>query len=567
VLATFLFAAPFLAGPAAASEDVLDRVALRQVLGQRAQVAASGPTPLPLPETARASTASESRELTSIAARDGRTRLLVGARSHDDLPAVHAALRRLGARPEVFETIGVVAATVTSGADAVARLRHDPRVAYIERDRTVRLAADPFDVVDPATGVKYTWAYDAVRAGDAIAAAGGGSRRTIAVLDTGVDLGHPDLVGRVARRFDTATGSRDVTDFVGHGTFVAGLISAIDGNGIGGKGVAGATKVVAVRGSIDGDFGIRDILRGMEYAVRAGADVVNLSLAGVGFTRSQARALDGAFMNDVLPVAATGNSGHRGNPLEFPAAFLGGERGGKGIGLAVAASTPDDEVAYFSNHNPYVSVAAPGAGRSGCQFGVFSALPSRPGDWDTPISCSLVFAPGLGRFAYGEGTSFAAPIAAGIGALVWQVEPRLASEQVADVIVRSARQPGGTGWNEFTGSGIVDGARATALARRYDVTAPRIRASARRSRNAIAVRVSRSSDRTARGRERAGRVRYSLLVSRDGGRNYTVAVDWRRRPFRRTVRVRGSRANVVIAAACDGNGNCDVRRLGPFSRR
>jgi hypothetical protein len=56
-------------------------------------------------------------------------------------------------------------------------------------------------------------------------------------------------------------------------------------------------------------------------------------------------------------------------------------------------------------------------------------------------------------------------------------------------------------------------------------------------------------------------------VSRDGGRSYSVAVDWRPRPFRKTVRIEGRRANVVVAAACDGNGNCDVRRLGPFRRR
>jgi subtilisin family serine protease len=567
VLATFLLALPLMAAPAHASRDFLDRVALREVHAQQAHASASGPAPLPLPEAATASAVADSRELASIAAGDRRARLLVGVRSHADLAGVAEVLRRLGARPEAFEAIGVLAATVLSGAEAVARLRGDPRVAYVERDRVVRLAADPFDVIDPNTGIKYTWAYDAVRAGDALAAAGGGSRRTVALLDTGIDVGHPELVGRVERGFDTATGGDDVTDFFGHGTFVAGLISAIDGNGIGGKGVAGATKVMVVRGSLDGNFAIADILRGMEFAVTRGADVLNLSLAGVGFSHSQARALEGAFFNGVLTVAASGNSGHQGNPLEFPAAFLGGERGGKGIGLSVAASTPDDTAAYFSNHNPYVSVAAPGAGKAGCAFGVFSTLPGIAGDWDRPDLCNQVFTQAASRFAYGEGTSFATPIASGIAALVWQVEPRLASDQVADVIVRSARQSGGAGWNEFTGSGVVDGGAATALARRYDVAPPRVRASVRRVDNRIAIRVSRSSDRTQEGREVAGRVRHGLLVSRDGGESYFMAVNWRRRPFRKTIRIRGSRANLLVAAACDGNGNCAARRLGRFRRR
>ena len=85
------------------------------------------------------------------------------------------------------------------------------------------------------------------------------------------------------------------------------------------------------------------------------------------------------------------------------------------------------------------------------------------------------------RFAYGQGTSFAAPIVSGIAALVWQVEPRLASEQVAEVLIRSARQTVGRGWNEFTGAGVVDGAAAAALARTYDVTAPKAKGRARRA--------------------------------------------------------------------------------------
>jgi subtilisin family serine protease len=167
-----------------------------------------------------------------------------------------------------------------------------------------------------------------------------------------------------------------------------------------------------------------------------------------------------------------------------------------------------------------VSLAAPGAGPSGCQHGVLSTLPSNtPTEWDDPADpCSrLVLDPSGARFAYGEGTSFAAPVASGIAALVWQVEPRLASEQVADVLIRSARQTRGRGWNEFTGAGIVDGRRGARLARTYDVTSPRPRGSAVRRGALVSVRVRSSRDRTERGRERAGRVRYSRHVSRAGG--------------------------------------------------
>ncbi len=216
-------------------------------------------------------------------------------------------------------------------------------------------------------------------------------------------------------------------------------------------------------------------MRGLVWAIRHGADVVNLSLAGNGLDRTSARALDLAYFADVLPIAASGNQALNGNPLQFPAAFLGGRRGARGIGLSVAATLPGGNVAPFSNHNAYVTLAAPGAGTS-CRKGVFSTIPRQGGtQWDVAAPCApSIYAGGGGRWAYAMGTSFSVPLVAGIAALVWQVEPRLKSEQVADVLRRSARQTlPGTRWNEFTGRGVVDGEAATALARRYDVRPPR----------------------------------------------------------------------------------------------
>jgi len=464
VLVTFLCAAPLLAGPAQASTGILDREALREVLRSRVHSARSRAIPLPLSGAPVASASSSSGELARIARSEAPVRLLVGVRAHSDLRAVAAELRDLGAQPEAFGLIGVLAARVPSGAAAVAALRDDPRVAYIERDPTLRAAADEFDSVDPSTGIKFTWAYDAVHAGEAIAAVGGGSSRTVAVLDTGVDVHHPDLAGKVQRTFDTSSGSSDVTDFVGHGTFVTGLIAAIDGNGLGGKGVAGTTKVIAIRASTNGSFALSDLIRGIDFSIRRGASVINMSLAGQGFTQSHARALEVAFLNDVLPVAASGNNAENGNPLEFPAAAVGGRQGSRGIGLSVAATKPDGGVASFSNHNPFVSLAAPGASATDCRFGVFSTLPATTVPPWNQGGCPLLFTGGSdGHYAYGEGTSFASPIVSGLAAIAWQAQPRLASEQVADVLVRS---PPGTGWNEFTGSGIVDGKAAEFVERK-----------------------------------------------------------------------------------------------------
>ena len=557
VLAISVCAAPLLAAPAHASQDLLGLQALR----------AAHVRSLPLDGSAEPAS-------TRIAARSGRARVLVGVREHADLTGVAKELEDLGARPESFDLIGVLAATVPDGDALAAELADDPRVAYVEPDRKLHTAIDPLDAVDPLTTppLKYTWSYDAVRAGEALIAAGGGSRRSIAVMDTGLDITHPEFAGRISRTYDTFTGGSDVTDAVGHGTFVTGLIAAVDGNGIGTKGVAGNTKVLAIRASKDGDFTTRDLLRGIDFAIRRGADVLNMSLAGSESTDTPtlARALALAFLNDVLPVAASGNTGNSGNQLQFPAAVLGGRSGAPGIGLSVGATKPDGQPADFSTHNRYVSIAAPGAAEN-CTEGVLSTLPAAGGtEWDPPfpigVCPSRLVPQGAVRFGYGQGTSFAAPIVSGIAALVWQVEPRLASEQVAQVLIRSAHQTRGRGWNQYTGAGLVDGKTATDLARAYDVTSPRVKGKARRHGGTVAVRLSKVKDRSERGREVAGHVTYGLLVSRDGGKGYDIVVNGRHRAFRKAVKLKGRKLNVFVATACDGNGNCGVKRLGRFRR-
>jgi hypothetical protein len=571
-VAILLCAAPLLLAAPTSASSAAERAALKQALRSGAHASGAGIVSLPLPEPALAPAraAGTAREEAALARDERPGRVLVGVRAHADLPGVQRVVERLGASADALDSMGVLAVRAPSVAALAAALRGDARVAYVERDGEWH-AADQFDAVDPATGVPFTWAYNAVHAAEAIQAAGGGSQRDVAVIDTGVDAGHPDLAGRLGPGFDTATGGTDVHDALGHGTFVTGLISAVDGNGIGGRGVAGATQVLPVRASLDGGFTVGDVLRALDYAIRSHADVANLSLAGATLTRSQSRALSVAFLNDVLPVAASGNHGTR--VLEYPAAGIGGKRGDKGIGLSVAATRPDGQPGVFSTHNDYVSVAAPGADEVGCSEGVFSTIPrdSLSTLWDDPQSCSRVFVDtvGGGRWAYAEGTSFAAPIAAGIATLVWQVQPKLASEQVADVIVRSAHQTiAGERWNQFTGSGVVDGLAATRLARVYDVRAPKLHARARRLSTAtVGVRLRRSRDRTTAGHGLAAHLTYAVLVSRNGGRDFRTAAGPRRRPFRTTVRLRGKRVNVVLGSVCDRNGNCASRRLGRFRLR
>jgi hypothetical protein len=134
------------------------------------------------------------------------------------------------------------------------------------------------------------------------------------------------------------------------------------------------------------------------------------------------------------------------------------------------------------------------------------------------------------------------------------------------VLIRSADQHRGRGWNQYTGSGVVDGKAAVELARTYDVLSPRAKGTARRHGGSVSVRLKKVKDRSEPGREIAGHVTYGLLVSRDAGRSYDPVVSGRHRAFRRAVRLKGKKANVFVATACDSNGNCGVKRLGRFKR-
>ena len=242
-----------------------------------------------------------------------------------------------------------------------------------------------------------------------------------------------------------------------------------------------------IRASRNGALTVRALARAIEAAVARGADVMNLSLAGPGFSLSQVRALADRVLQRRAPRGRVGQQRGERQPARVPR--RGDRRHARtarhrpvGHGHACrAAGAPT-----FSTHNDYVSIAAPGRRRLGLRARrvLHPARRAARTNGTTRSSCSRLFSQGAVRFAYGEGTSFAAPLVSGLAALVWQVQPRLASEQVADVL-HPHRPPdrGHEGWNEHTGAGVVDGRAATALARVYDLTAPaeaRQRAPARR---------------------------------------------------------------------------------------
>ena len=165
-----------------------------------------------------------------------------------------------------------------------------------------------------------------------------------------------------------------------------------------------------------------------------------MSLAGRGFNQTAGARPRGGVLQRRAAGGRVGQQRRERQPARVPRRWSGAGAGGRGIGLSVAAMKPDGSVASFSNHNPFVSLAAPGRERRAAATSASSrrSPPPRPRRGTRAAARASSRARAGRSYAYGEGTSFAAPIVSGLAALAWQAERRLASEQVADVLVRAA---------------------------------------------------------------------------------------------------------------------------------
>ncbi|MBW3668034.1 MAG: S8 family serine peptidase, partial [Actinobacteria bacterium] len=172
------------------------------------------------------------------------------------------------------------------GASAAARLRGDSRVAWAEVDGPVALATAPNDPCydppsSPVCGNVDQWGLARVGAPVAWDLTRGSADVVVAVLDTGVDAGHPDLGGGKVIVGGNYSGASSAEDRHGHGTHVAGTIAAATDNGVGVAGLGWNTRVRAIKVLDDNGLGTyTTVVRGIEEAVNSGARVVNMSFAG-----------------------------------------------------------------------------------------------------------------------------------------------------------------------------------------------------------------------------------------------------------------------------------------------
>ena len=259
-----------------------------------------------------------------------------------------------------------------------------------------------------------------------------GRNVTIAVIDSGVDLDHPELALRVVEGYDFVNDDAEADDDYGHGTLVAGVAAAAANNGAGIAGLAWNSRIMPVKVLDEQGQGVSSNLTcALYWAADRGADIINISIISFGPSFGMQSAIDYAANEGAMIFSAAGNLFEEGNPVTYPAAHHNV--------IAVAATDKDDAHAWFSSAGAFVDIAAPGVG-------IYSPFPPTHEEY---------------RSVYG--TSLATPHGAGLAALVLSAVPSLTSEEVETVIQQSAVDLGDTGKDDKFGHGRIDASAAISL--------------------------------------------------------------------------------------------------------
>jgi subtilisin family serine protease len=244
-----------------------------------------------------------------------------------------------------------------------------------------------------------------------------GANVTIAVIDSGIDIRHPELANAIADSFD-ALGSKEGPHV--HGTGVAGAIVSHARL----MGSAPAARILAIRAFGVAPGGAQStsfvILKGLDYAAAHGAQIVNMSFAGPKDALIE-RGIAAAAAKGIVMVAAAGNAGPKSPPL-YPAANAGV--------IAVSATDAQDRPFAASNRGGHIAVAAPGVD-------IFLPAPDE-------------------KYQMTSGTSFSAAYVSGLAALMLERNPALKPAEVRAILMKTARDLGSPGRDDLFGAGEAD---------------------------------------------------------------------------------------------------------------
>ncbi len=268
---------------------------------------------------------------------------------------------------------------------------------------------------------RYQWNLPLIRMEQSWDISEGSPDVIIAIVDTGIDLHHPEFQGKLVGGYNVIEDNNNPNDDNGHGTHVSGIIAARTNNHEGIAGISWRSRLMPVKAiGADGSGTAFDIAQGIRWATDHGARVINLSVGNYTPSAALQEACTYAYNHNVVLVAATGNDAT--DQPGYPAAY-------KEV-LGVSAVDHLKRFAEFSNFGNYVDVVAPGV----------------------DIPSTYIY----GDYAALSGTSMACPHVTALASLILSVNPSLTSQEVMQLIRETAADLGRPGRDYYFGYGIID---------------------------------------------------------------------------------------------------------------
>ncbi|MEL7670801.1 S8 family serine peptidase [Methanobacterium sp.] len=308
--------------------------------------------------------------------------------------------------------------------DAIAKYKKNSNVIYAEPNYAYAENSIPDD-----TYYDYQWGLSQVNASEAWNITTGSHKVIIAVIDSGIDLNHPDLKANIwinkgeipgngidddhngyiddVYGWNFISGNSNISDDDGHGTHVAGIIAAAGNNSKGVTGVMWSATIMSLKFlDNEGNGYVDDAVSAIRYATKMGASIISCSWGGSEYSQALKDVIDAS---SALVVCAAGNRGCGANddisPV-YPACFTS-----KNI-ISVAATDTSDALASFSDYGlNSVDVAAPGTH-------ICSTLPGS-------------------QYGYMQGTSMAVPYVTGLAGLIKSIRPDLTALQIKYTILNN----------------------------------------------------------------------------------------------------------------------------------
>ncbi|OPA78428.1 peptidase S8 [Paenibacillus selenitireducens] len=327
----------------------------------------------------------------------------------------------------IFRSNKMSAEALTSYFKAYDPVYVEPHFLYLTNEVSMKTTQNDSGTDQPNDSLykQYQWNLPIIETNKGWHLSKGKKEVIVGIVDTGVDLTHPDLKGQLLKGYNAIDPSLPPTDDVGHGTHVAGIIGALVNNHEGVAGMTWYNKILPVKVLDDSGAGTSySVAQGIIWAADHGAKVINMSLGNYAEASFLHDAIKYAYDKDVVLVAATGNDNtdQPGYPAAYPEVF------------AVSATTKTKEKASFSNYGDYVDVVAPGEN----------------------IASTFMD----NQYAALSGTSMACPHVSALAALIRSVNPNLKNTEVMDIMRKNVIDLGQSGRDIYFGYGQIDVVKA-----------------------------------------------------------------------------------------------------------